>query len=130
MHRMHRGVSVCAILQCCSNWEKGQYSRVDLGQYREITATIRASKVRNMAAARTAFQGTLPKRLAEHWLEDHALAAWNNDALAKLEKQAHAWGINPADTEGYEKAEVTAGGVATAHMSSERMAGVEGQEVI
>jgi predicted Rossmann fold flavoprotein len=117
----HRGLSGPAILQISSYWEKGQSIQIDLAPDREITATIRASKVRNMAAARTAFQGTLPKRLAERWLEDHAPAAWNNDALAKLEKQAHAWVIEPADTEGYEKAEVTAGGVDTAELSSKTM---------
>src|SRR5260370_20937543 len=94
---------------------------VALGPDREIPGTIRAAKVRKMAAARTAFQGILPKRLAERWLEDHAPAAWNNDALAKLEKQAHQWVIKPADTEGYEKAEVTAGGVDTAELSSKTM---------
>jgi len=117
----HRGLSGPAILQISSYWEKGKSIHVDLAPDRELTATIRAAKVRNMAAARTAFQGILPKRLAERWLEDHAPAGWNNDALAKLEKQAHQWVIKPADTEGYEKAEVTAGGVDTAELSSKTM---------
>jgi predicted flavoprotein YhiN len=38
-----------------------------------------------------------------------------------MEKQAHEWVIKPADTEGYEKAEVTAGGVDTAELSSKTM---------
>ncbi len=110
-----------AILQISSYWEKGQPIRIDLAPDREITAAIRAAKVRNMAAARTAFQGILPKRFAERWLENQAPAAWNNDALAKMEKQAHEWVITPADTEGYEKAEVTAGGVDTDELSSKTM---------
>src|SRR5947208_1302520 len=117
----HRGLSGPAILQISSYWEKGQSIHIDLAPDREVTEAIRASKVRNMAAARTAFQGVLPKRLAERWLEDHAPPAWNNDALANLEKQAHAWVIKPADTEGYEKAEVTAGGVDTDELSSKTM---------
>jgi predicted Rossmann fold flavoprotein len=117
----HRGLSGPAILQISSYWEKGQSIHIDLAPDREVTEAIRASKVRNMAAARTAFQGVLPKRLAERWLENHAPPAWNNDALAKLEKQAHAWVIKPADTEGYEKAEVTAGGVDTDELSSKTM---------
>jgi predicted Rossmann fold flavoprotein len=117
----HRGLSGPAILQISSYWEKGQPIRIDLAPDREITAAIRAAKVRNLAAARTAFQGILPKRFAERWLENHAPVAWNNDALAKLEKQAHEWVIKPADTEGYEKAEVTAGGVDTAELSSKTM---------
>jgi len=117
----HRGLSGPAILQISSYWEKGQSIHIDLAPDREVTEAIRASKVRNMAAARTAFQGVLPKRLAERWLENHAPPAWNNDALANLEKQAHAWVIKPADTEGYEKAEVTAGGVDTDELSSKTM---------
>ncbi len=116
-----RGLSGPAILQISSYWEKGQPIRIDLAPDREITAAIRAAKARNMTAARTAFLGILPKRFAERWLENHAPAAWNNDALAKLEKQAHEWVITPADTEGYEKAEVTAGGVDTAELSSKTM---------
>ena len=117
----HRGLSGPAILQISSYWEKGQSIHIDLAPDREVTEAIRASKVRNLAAARTAFQGVLPKRLAERWLENHAPPAWNNDALAKLEKHAHAWVIKPADTEGYEKAEVTAGGVDTDELSSKTM---------
>jgi hypothetical protein len=117
----HRGLSGPAILQISSYWEKGQPIRIDLAPDREITAAIRTSKVRNMAAARTAFQGILPKRFAERWLEEHTPTAWNNDALANLEEQAHEWVIKPADTEGYEKAEVTAGGVDTDELSSKTM---------
>jgi len=117
----HRGLSGPAILQISSYWEKGQPIRIDLAPEREMTAPIRAGKVRNMAAAQKAFLGILPKRFAERWLENHAPTAWDNDALAKLEKQVHEWVIKPEDTEGYEKAEVTAGGVDTNELSSKTM---------
>jgi predicted Rossmann fold flavoprotein len=117
----HRGLSGPAILQISSYWEKGQPIRIDLAPEREMTAAIRAGKVRNMAAAQEGFLGILPKRFAERWLEDHAPTAWDNDALAKLERQVHEWVIKPADTEGYEKAEVTAGGVDTDELSSKTM---------
>jgi predicted Rossmann fold flavoprotein len=117
----HRGLSGPAILQISSYWEKGQPIRIDLAPEREITAAIRTSKVRNMAAAQKALLGILPKRFAERWLENHVPAAWDNDSLAKLEKQIHEWMIKPADTEGYEKAEVTAGGVDTDELSSKTM---------
>src|SRR5256886_10149474 len=117
----HRGLSGPAILQISSYWEKGQSIQIDLAPDREIASTIRAAKVRNIAAAQKAFQGILPKRFAERWLDNHAPAVWNNDALLKLEKQVHEWMIKPADTEGYEKAEVTAGGVDTNELSSKPM---------
>jgi predicted Rossmann fold flavoprotein len=117
----HRGLSGPAILQISSYWEKGQPIHLDLAPEREIAPAIRSAKFRNLAAAQNAFQGILPKRFAERWLENHPPAAWNNDALAKWEKQLHEWVIRPADTEGYDKAEVTAGGVDTAELSSKTM---------
>jgi predicted Rossmann fold flavoprotein len=117
----HRGLSGPAILQVSSYWEKEQSISIDLAPDREFTASIRAAQVWNSTAARSAFHGILPKRLAERWLEDHAPTTWNNEALAKLEKHAHAWILTPADTEGYEKAEVTAGGVDTDELSSKTM---------
>jgi len=117
----HRGLSGPAILQISSYWEKGQPIHLDLAPDREIAPAIRTAKFRNLSAAQNAFQGILPRRFAERWLENHAPAGWNNEALAKWEQQIHRWVIEPADTEGYEKAEVTAGGVDTAELSSKTM---------
>jgi predicted Rossmann fold flavoprotein len=117
----HRGLSGPAILQISSYWEKGQSIQIDLAPDHEIAPAIRAAKVRNFSVAQKAFQGILPKRFAERWLEYYSPAAWDNDALAKLEKQVHEWVVTPADTEGYEKAEVTAGGVDTNELSSKTM---------
>ena len=117
----HRGLSGPAMLQISSYWKKGQPVQIDLAPDREVARSIRESKVRNIAAAQKALQGILPKRFAERWLENNSPTAWNNDALANWETQVHEWVINPADTEGYEKAEVTAGGVDTAELSSKTM---------
>ena len=117
----HRGLSGPAILQISSYWEKGQPIQIDLAPDHEIASAIRLSKIRNAAAAQKAFQGILPKRFAERWLENCPPKAWNNEALANWEKQVHDWEIEPADTEGYEKAEVTAGGVDTDELSSKTM---------
>ena len=117
----HRGLSGPAILQISSYWDKGQSIQIDLAPDREIAPTIRAAKVRNSTAARAAFQGILPKRFAERWLEANAPPNWTNDSIAQLEKNAHEWVLTPAGTEGYEKAEVTAGGVDTDELSSKTM---------
>jgi hypothetical protein len=117
----HRGLSGPAILQISSYWEKGLPIQIDLAPECEIAPEIRAAKFRNLTAARNAFQGSLPRRFAERWLENHPPTAWNDEALAEWEKQIHEWVIEPADTEGYEKAEVTAGGVDTAELSSKTM---------
>ena len=117
----HRGLSGPAILQISSYWEKGQTIQLDVAPDREIAQAIRTAKFRNLAAAQNAFQGILPKRFAERWLENHAPTAWNNEALAKWEQQIHQWVIEPAGTEGYEKAEVTVGGIDTNELSSKTM---------
>ena len=117
----HHGLSGPAILQISSYWKKGQPIQIDLAPDCDIAQSVRESKVRNIATAQKAFQGILPKRFAERWLENHAPAAWSNDALSNWEKHVHDWVIKPADTEGYEKAEVTAGGVDTAELSSKTM---------
>lgn len=117
----HRGLSGPAMLQISSYWEKNQPIQIDLAPDREITPSIRAAKVRNNAAARSAFLGILPKRLAETWLEENAPTNWTDDSLVQLEKHIHAWRLTPAGTEGYEKAEVTAGGVDTNELSSKTM---------
>ena len=117
----HRGLSGPAILQISSYWEKGQPLHMDLAPDREVTSSIREAKSRNLAAARAAFLGVLPKRFAERWLDLHMPPSWNNQDLAKLERELHKWTLSPADTEGYEKAEVTAGGVDTDELSSKTM---------
>ena len=117
----HRGLSGPAILQISSYWERGKSIRIDLAPGREVTAAIRDVTVRNIGAARAAFLGILPKRFAERWLELHEPRSWTNQALAEFERQVHEWRITPSDTEGYEKAEVTAGGVDTEELSSKTM---------
>jgi predicted Rossmann fold flavoprotein len=117
----HRGISGPAILQISSYWSEGQAVRIDLAPEREVTAAILDAKVKNIAAARAAFVGILPKRLAECWLDAHAPLTWTKKALSELERKIHTWELTPADTEGYEKAEVTVGGVDTDELSSKTM---------
>ena len=51
-------------------------------------------------------------------MEGHILS---NAGIAELERRLHAWRILPAGTEGYAKAEVTAGGVSTAELDARTM---------
>ncbi len=117
----HRGLSGPAILQISSYWEKSKALHIDLAPNREVAASIREAKTRNLSAARAAFLGVLPKRFAERWLDLHEPKTWTNQDLEKLEREVHDWTLVPADTEGYEKAEVTAGGVDTEELSSKTM---------
>jgi predicted Rossmann fold flavoprotein len=117
----HRGLSGPAILQISTAWREHSMIRIDLAPGRDVTFAVRKAKVRNLGAARIVLQEFLPKRLAARWLELHAPQTWTNHALEKLERQIHEWSVEPAGTEGYVKAEVTAGGVDTDELSSKTM---------
>jgi hypothetical protein len=118
----HRGFSGPAILQISSYWRKPQPIGIDLAPGSEVTADFRDPKTpRNSSALRSQLRQRLPSRLADRWLELHPPASWTNAALTDFERQVHAWTITPAGTEGYEKAEVTAGGVDTGELSPQTM---------
>ena len=118
----HRGLSGPAILQISSYWKKPREIQIDLAPGSELTTIFRDPKTpRTLTALRSEFRKTLPTRLTDRWLELHAPTSWTNTALADLERKAHAWTITPAGTEGYEKAEVTAGGVDTDELSAKTM---------
>jgi predicted Rossmann fold flavoprotein len=114
----HRGLSGPAILQVSSYWEPGRAIHMDLIPGHGVTG---AESVRTSAARGSALKRLLPRRFATRWMDHHAPASWNNEALVKFEEEIHDWQVVPADTEGYEKAEVTAGGVDTDELSSKTM---------
>jgi len=117
----HQGLSGPAILQISSYWKKGQPISIDLAPEREAFAAVRASSTRNMNTARSALQGMLPNRFATRWLETNQPPRWTNDDLAHLERTLHHWTITPDATEGFDKAEVTVGGVDTNELSGKTM---------
>ena len=118
----HRGLSGPAILQVSSYWKKPQPILIDLAPGREVTAAFRDSTTtRNQTTLQAELRKFLPHRFADRWLDAHAPTSWTNHALADLEKQMHAWTISPTGTEGYEKAEVTAGGVDADELSAKTM---------
>jgi predicted Rossmann fold flavoprotein len=117
----HRGLSGPAILQVSSYWEKNEAVRIDLAPGREVFAALRQSSTRNAAAARSALQLALPNRLATRWLEINAPAGWTNEDLARMEHSLHEWTFIPARLDGFDKAEVTLGGVDTDELSSKTM---------
>ncbi len=118
----HRGLSGPAMLQVSSYWQPGTAIRVDLAPDRTVTAPLRKQNARrDPAAALQVLRTAFPGRLAERWLEQHSPQNWTNAALATLEQQIHSWQVTPAGTEGYAKAEVTAGGVDTAELDARTM---------
>ncbi len=118
----HRGLSGPAILQISSYWQPGEPLEIDLSPEQEWTRPLRDPLVpRNLTTAKSALRALLPHRLADRWLALHPPKDWTNRSLDLCEEQLHRWKITPAGTEGYAKAEVTAGGVDTDELSAKTM---------
>ena len=118
----HRGLSGPAILQISSYWKPGDALTIDLAPEKQLTQRLRNEPGgRDLTAAKSTFRAVLPDRFADRWLELHAPARWTNLALEELERNAHHWRVMPSGTEGYDKAEVTAGGIDTDELSAKTM---------
>jgi predicted Rossmann fold flavoprotein len=118
----HRGLSGPAILQISSYWKPAHAVAIDLAPGGDVTAAWRdAQTPRNIAAMKSALHNFLPNRFASRWLDLHPPSTWTNSGLAELEHSVHKWSVIPAGTEGYDKAEVTAGGVDTNELSAKTM---------
>jgi predicted flavoprotein YhiN len=76
---------------------------------------------RDLDALRKALREALPRRLADYLAEIGAPKGWTNAALEECERRLHRWEFHPVGTEGFEKAEVTAGGVDTADLQARTM---------
>jgi len=63
----------------------------------------------------------LPQRLANHLAEVAGPKGWSNAALEACERLLHGYPLHPVGTEGFAKAEVTAGGVDTAGLQARTM---------
>lgn len=117
----HRGLSGPAILQISSYWKGSGAITIDLAPDRDLSASIRSGPRRDVSTLKSAVRLILPQRLADRWVDLHTPSSWTNHSLDELERQAHNWAIIPDGTEGYDKAEVTAGGVDTNELSSKTM---------
>jgi predicted Rossmann fold flavoprotein len=118
----HRGLSGPAVLQISSFWRPGEPLSIDLSPGRPIAEALLAAREGARLQLGTALAAIVPRRLAQAWLDDGSaggppperrLAELGNRALATLAARFHDWRVLPAGTEGWRKAEVTAGGVAT-----------------
>ena len=121
----HRGLSGPAILQISSAWREGEAVRIDLLPNAPQGFLHAHKKSRPKSGLRGVLGQVLPQRLADAFLPaDEAarpIGEMPDPDLADLEKTLRAWQIIPTGTEGYAKAEVTLGGVATTALSQRTM---------
>jgi predicted Rossmann fold flavoprotein len=115
----HRGFSGPAILQISSYWKKGEAPVFDL--LPGVTAAFR----RGGTSAPAHFSEFWPRRFADAWCSlcapQKPLNHWSDRERREILDLAHNWPVAFSGTEGYTKAEVTMGGVATAALSSKTM---------
>jgi hypothetical protein len=122
----HRGLSGPAMLQASSYWRPGEVIRVDFapemnGQSRLLASLLEQGARRDAVRFKQVLRDVLPQRLAAHLAEKGTPVGWSNAALEAAESRLRHWEFRPAGTEGFEKAEVTAGGVDTAGLDSKTM---------
>ncbi len=122
----HRGLSGPAVLQASSYWRCGELLTVDFAPdtadgAEALESLLQPLARRDALTFTQALRAFLPLRLAAHLAEAGAPAGWSNAALASAGHRLRNWEFHPAGTEGFEKAEVTAGGVDTAGLNSQTM---------
>ena len=118
----HRGLSGPAILQISSYWREGESITIDWAPEKSVTATLLAKTTgRDATAAKTALKDHFAARLADRLIDLANPPRWTNAAIQQLEDRLHHWQFEPDGTEGYEKAEVTAGGIDTNELSAKTM---------
>ena len=122
----HRGLSGPAVLQASSYWRPGEALMLDfapgLAGGTELLASLKqAGARRDVVALRQALREVLPQRLANYLAEIGSPKGWSNAALEECERRLRRWEFHPVETEGFEKAEVTAGGVDTRELQARTM---------
>ncbi len=120
----HRGLSGPAALQASSYWKRGEPVVIDLLPETDLAALFDQERQGKMEM-RTLLARCFPKRFAETWCALYSLTGrvhgYSDKELRSIEAGLRAWEITPGRTEGYDAAEVTAGGVDTAGISSKTM---------
>jgi predicted Rossmann fold flavoprotein len=122
----HRGLSGPAVLQISSYWREGAPIRVDLAPGQDLAQALTQAKARSRKLIANELAQWVPSRLAEAWTQQDT--AWQrpineagDKALQQLAQRLSRWELVPTGSEGYRKAEVTAGGVDTRELSSQTM---------
>lgn len=120
----HRGLSGPAILQISSYWREGENLEIDLLPGLKGVAFLQDHE-QSGHTLEQALRAQWPERFAKNWVHlmsaTRPLAQLSGPKRKELGMALNAWKIPPAGTEGYPKAEVTLGGVATSGLSSKTM---------
>lgn len=118
----HRGLSGPAILQVSSYWRPGEEIGIDFLPDAADEWLLDAKRANPRGTVRSALADALPDRLAATLTErialDGDLGNMPDKALRTAAARLADWRFRPNGSEGFAKAEVTVGGIATAEFSS------------
>ena len=121
----HKGLSGPAILQVSSYWRHGEPVAIDFLPALKPGWLVAAKHARPRVSLASALSNHLPGRLAETLADrlgiEGELGAATDKAVEAAARQLADWAFMPNGTEGFAKAEVTAGGISTAELSSQTM---------
>ncbi len=123
----HRGLSGPAILQISSYWREGQALGIDLAPGLDVAQALLQAKATSQRQLGNELASIVPARLAQAWLHaDAAITATpmsqqRDRDLRRIGESLKDWRLTPSGSEGYRKAEVTAGGVDTRELSSQTL---------
>ena len=122
----HRGLSGPAVLQISSFWQDNTPIRLNLAPGVDVLEHLAQAKSTSRKLVANELASLLPTRLADAWAaQDPALQRPVNEApdkaLNALADKLSRWELTPTGSEGYKKAEVTAGGIDTREISSQTM---------
>jgi predicted Rossmann fold flavoprotein len=119
----HRGLSGPSVLQISSYWKAGDTVLFDLMPGQDTEALLLARKQeRPKAELKTILGEMLPSRLAQalcqQRFDNRPMNELADKKLREIAGLLKRWPFKPSGTEGFAKAEVTAGGIDTGELSS------------
>jgi predicted Rossmann fold flavoprotein len=122
----HRGLSGPAVLQISSYWQAKSEIRLNLLPDLDMAQTLVSAKLSSKKNLANTLSAWLPARIADLWTArqpqwQRSLPDTPDKALSQLADSLQNWSLTPSGTEGYAKAEVTAGGVDTRDLSQQTL---------
>ncbi len=118
----HHGLSGPAILQISNYWAPEREVSIDLLPGNDAAQILEAAADSKRSVA-SIVSDLLPRRFSENFVAtaERSVSQLNRRQRGEIGDRLNDWRVRFAKTEGYHKAEVTAGGVSTAELSSKTM---------
>ena len=120
----HRGLSGPAILQISNYWRRGEPVAIDLAPETSVAAMLAARRSSRQTLVNF-LGGNLPQRfagvLAANKFTNKPLNQLTTREIEEIGQMVNDWQVTFSGSEGYDRAEVTLGGVSTDELSSKTM---------